>query len=150
MRLEDLIDLKFNSALLRGVLKFFYHGGDICTCRVGPLSGVRLVYHSSVNFHAILGLWDLDVFRFLQAVLIRGRLLSPQSVVADVGANIGFYSLWFSPRVRAVHAFEPAPEAQKLLSENLAANGVRNVAVIQAACGATKGSADFFIGFHHH
>jgi FkbM family methyltransferase len=150
MSLKDIVSLRFNSALLRGVLKRFYQEGDVCRVPMGPLRGARLVYHSSVNFHAILGIWDLDVFRFLNTVLIGGRLIGPESVVADVGANIGFYTLWFAPRVKSVQAFEPSPEPQKLLAENLAANDIRNVTVVKAACGATNGTVDFFLASHHH
>jgi FkbM family methyltransferase len=150
MRLKDIADLKLHSGLARKVLKRVYHDGDVCAIRLGPLRGARLVYHPSVNFHAILGLWELEAFRFLQSVLVDGRLLGRESMVADVGANIGFYTLWFARRFRSVQAFEPAPEPQSMLAENLAANGAGNVTVIHAACGATNGTADFFLSHHHH
>lgn len=42
--------------------------------------------------------------------------------VLDVGANIGVYSIYVSslPKLRQVHAFEPAPEAFGLLTRNVA------------------------------
>ena len=35
--------------------------------------------------------------------------LNASEVVLDVGANIGYYSLYVLPRTAAVHAFEPDP-----------------------------------------
>jgi FkbM family methyltransferase len=78
------------------------------------------------------------------------KLLGPQSIVADVGANLGFYSLWFAGRVNQVHAFEPAPEARAMLMENLAVNGTRNVSIVASACGDRQGAIDFFVADHHH
>ncbi|MCA1439323.1 FkbM family methyltransferase [Ensifer sp. IC4062] len=42
--------------------------------------------------------------------------------VVDIGANIGVYSIYASslPNLRQIHAFEPAPEAFKLLKKNIA------------------------------
>ena len=41
--------------------------------------------------------------------------------VVDIGANIGVYSIYThdSPRITEVHAFEPAPDAFKLLDMNI-------------------------------
>src|SRR5205823_8601899 len=44
--------------------------------------------------------------------------LNEQSVVLDIGANIGVMTRIFAARAGHVHAFEPAPRALALLREN--------------------------------
>lgn len=66
------------------------------------------------------GRWEPWITRFLQ------RRVQPGMHVADVGANVGFYSLLFADRVGPagrVWAFEPDPQNFRLLEWNLAANG---------------------------
>jgi FkbM family methyltransferase len=64
------------------------------------------------------------------------RLVKPGTVVADIGANIGFYTLLFARAVGphgTVHAFEPAPSNMAILERNVAANGYENVVLNRAA-----------------
>ena len=60
--------------------------------RFGPLRGLKM----AVNYHAILGLWDQETFRILHRVFSETGLLPEDGIVADVGANIGYYTLWFA------------------------------------------------------
>ena len=48
--------------------------------------------------------------------------LTDQSVVVDIGANIGVLTAWFARRAHEVHAFEPAPRALELLRMNAPSN----------------------------
>lgn len=68
------------------------------------------------------------------AALLQGRL-SPDAVVADIGAHIGVVSVLLAglcPKGR-IHAFEPAAENHAHLTANIAANGLDNVTVQRAA-----------------
>jgi FkbM family methyltransferase len=150
MRLADLSDFKFNSSVARALLSNVYREGNVYKIPFGPLRGSRLVYRKAVNFHTILGLWDTDVFRFLHTLTMKSNVIDRHSLVADVGANLGFYSLWFAQRFRSVLAFEPAPEAVALLRSNLAANEAHNVTLVEAACGSHDGTLEFFVAGHHH
>jgi FkbM family methyltransferase len=49
------------------------------------------------------------------------------SIVVDVGANIGWFSLVAAKRARQVHAFEPEPMSYGLLQKSIAANGFDNI-----------------------
>ena len=62
-------------------------------------------------------------------------LITPQMVVADVGANIGMTALLFSDLARKVYAFEPSPSTFALLSENLAAAGKSNIELCNLGLG---------------
>jgi FkbM family methyltransferase len=112
-----------------------------------------MAYSKSVNYHAILGLWDTETFRILDHVFSKAGLLPHDGVVADVGGNIGYYTLWFAKlgvRMGHVYSFEPAPEPLGLLKENMRLNNAENVDVIECACGDRLGDAQFFIASHHH
>jgi FkbM family methyltransferase len=73
------------------------------------------------------------------------RLLAPDAVVFDVGANIGVFALVMSrlvPRGR-VFAFEPAPENFAYLLENVARNGADNVTTERSAVWDKAGTVPF-------
>ncbi|WP_420963323.1 FkbM family methyltransferase [Brucella sp. IR073] len=64
-------------------------------------------------------------------------------IIADIGANVGMYTLLFSrlaPEGR-VHAFEPTQTAE-LLRRNIEAAGCENVFVHQVALGAVEGARE--------
>lgn len=65
------------------------------------------------------------------------------SVVFDIGANAGIYSL-AAAAVRpeaTIHAFEPTPEIAERLRRTLASNGLHRVQVHEAAVSTHSGSA---------
>lgn len=59
-------------------------------------------------------------------------LLKGSTVVLDVGASTGLFSMLAAVGCpeRQVHAFEPAPETYRYLTENLEKNGLNNVAPV--------------------
>jgi len=57
------------------------------------------------------------------------NILTPDSVVLDCGAHIGIYSMFLSPFVAKIHAFEAAPRTAAMLQHNVALNGYKNVEV---------------------
>ncbi len=69
--------------------------------------------------------------------------LDASGVVLDVGANIGYYSLYMLPRVAAVHAFEPDPRALPVLQSNLASHS--NAHVHNVAIGKCIGKSSFIL-----
>ena len=66
--------------------------------------------------------------------------ICPNSVVVDIGANIGLFSLLaasISPDIK-IHAFEPSADSFVLLQKNVVANGCANIQCYQyAVCGKT-------------
>ncbi len=74
----------------------------------------------------------------LDAALARG------SVFADVGANLGLYTLWAARCVSAegrVHAFEPMPDVRERLRRNVELNRFACVEIVGSALGAEPGFA---------
>ena len=54
-------------------------------------------------------------------------LVDKNDVVADIGANIGLASIWFSKHIKKLYSFEPSPTTFKILKTNLAIAGSTNV-----------------------
>ena len=72
--------------------------------------------------------------------------LRPDDVVADVGANVGLYSIACARRVPRGHvwAIEPDPRNATLLRRHAELNEVADrITVVQAAAGAESGSIGF-------
>lgn len=145
--------LRFNSALARGILRHYYRPGRAYRMWFGPLRGMKLQYDDRINFHSVLGLWDTETLKVLDRVFVKSGLLPKDSIIADVGANIGYYTLWFSKIAATagkVFSFEPNASVLPVLRTNLDLNHVDNAMVVEAACGNRTGTADFYIAAHHH
>ncbi|MBA2435798.1 MAG: FkbM family methyltransferase [Chthoniobacterales bacterium] len=79
---------------------------------------------------------DLRVIEFAR------RFLPPCSVVADVGANLGFFTLALAGAgFEEVHAFEPTPDTCERLRANVRRNAgfAKRVVVVDHAVGAIDG-----------
>ncbi len=68
-------------------------------------------------------------------------------VVVDVGANIGFFSLYTAQRWRTarIFAFEPAPENVELLKRNVILSRVERIVVRPAAVAGSVGYATMYL-----
>ena len=78
--------------------------------------------------------------------LIFERTVKKGSIVFDVGAHAGFYTLLASAltgQAGMVYAFEPLPKNALYLREHLRLNRVTNVVVVEAAVADTAGTAPF-------
>lgn len=153
MNLRDIRYGRFNSVLARHLLGLFYRAGGAYRIWFGPLRGLRMRYDLSVNFHAILGLWDTETFSLLDRAFGTSRLLAKDSVVVDVGGNIGYYTMWLSTVAAErgfVYSFDSSPDAVQLLRDNLDLNNITNAEVIESPCGNHVGATEFFLSSHHH
>ncbi len=73
------------------------------------------------------GVWEPAVSKFMR------EAIRPGAVVADIGANIGYYTLLMSRAVGSeghVYAVEPGPHIRARLEDALARNVIANVTVI--------------------
>ena len=74
------------------------------------------------------------------------RLVSPDSICFDIGANVGLYTLLFARYARHVYAFEPWPRNVRFLSRLLEINRVPNATIVPWAVSATTEFASFQAG----
>ena len=92
--------------------------------------------------------WDGSYERELLELI--GRIVTPDDVVYDVGANIGYHTLQFATAASSgtVYAFEPLASARKTLERNVAVNGARNIVVVDRAVAGRSG--DVLLGRTSH
>lgn len=114
-----------------------------------PLFGyeVALKAHRSTT-HVLL---YLQGEKFLADLALIAPHLRPGMVAFDVGANIGYLSLYLRSRIGAggqLYSFEPEPENYAELEANLRRNGLDNCHPVQAAVGAHEGSLTFATGLN--
>lgn len=74
------------------------------------------------------------------------KVLRPDFVIMDIGANIGFHTLNFAKICSEgfVHAFEPDSKSFKILSTNIELNNFHNVALHPIALGAKEEKLLFY------
>lgn len=91
------------------------------------------------NTAYILGTYEAEAFEQLKPYL------SEDDIILDVGANLGYFSLFFSktsPRGK-VFAFEPIPASKKLLDIHLAKNNITNVSTYETGISNEIGAIEF-------
>jgi FkbM family methyltransferase len=132
--------LQFTSPAFRAVLnvgsRAFRHR-DL-TIRKGIGRGLRFNTGDS-NIGYVLGTTEMDVQQLLAQHVAKG------SVVYDVGAHIGFFTVLgaglVGPSGRVV-AFEPLPANITQLRHNIAINAFQHVQVVEAAVAESAGRAE--------
>ncbi len=66
----------------------------------------------------------------------------------DVGANTGYYALRLAPRFSEVRAFEPNPDAVKILRNRIAKARIQNVTVEPLALSDVTGTSTLYLLTH--
>lgn len=79
------------------------------------------------------------------AVLTWEKFLHKDSVVIDIGANTGYYTLVSAPVAQHVYAFEPSTREREMLTRNVDRNGFRNVTIRPEAISDECDQADLFL-----
>ncbi len=110
--------------------KFKFHGSDFVA--------------SSKDKSMLPGLlnqtYEFNEFNFFK------ENLKPNSVVLDIGANIGLYSKIAADRVGPgghVYCFEPSPQTRLFLEKNLA--DYQNTTIVPVAVGSSSGSISLYL-----
>jgi FkbM family methyltransferase len=109
----------------------------------GPLTGSRwLVASGGKVVRMICGTYEPAQTRLFEQHVLA------DSIVFDLGANVGYYTLLAAKLAHRgkVVAFEPEPRNAAFLRANIAANGTRNIIVHELAVAAASGTARFKMG----
>jgi FkbM family methyltransferase len=69
--------------------------------------------------------------------------LEQDGIFLDIGAHIGYYSLYMLPLVKAIYAFEPDPRARAWLTSNL--SPYPNAFIVPVAVGERSGRATYVL-----
>ena len=79
-----------------------------------------------------------------ETILTLEEFLTPDSIMLDVGANIGYHSIVASAKAKKVIAIEPSTQARTQLQENIQLNRIENIQVFDFAAGNENKAARFF------
>lgn len=125
------------AGLLRGTLNAFAPSGPrTIEVAAGPLRGVRLELNLKLEKYFWLGTYEPWVQEAIARYLQRGDW------AWDVGAFIGYHTLFMWRLGANVVAFEPDPANFDRLSRNLTVNGAFGVKTLRTAVGRAAGRAN--------
>jgi len=85
----------------------------------------------------------LQKYEEYESILIL-KYINKNSVVVDVGANIGYYTLLLAKICKKVYAFEPDKECFEILVKNIKENKLTNVVLFNMAVSDKKEKVIFF------
>ena len=79
--------------------------------------------------------------RFIKEVYKDGEygFLDKYSIVIDIGANIGTFSIWIYGRAEKIYAIEPVEQNVTYLTENIRINRLEKITVVQLAITGRNG-----------
>lgn len=80
-----------------------------------------------------------------EVILTWEAFLQDDSIVLDIGANTGYYSLIAARKAKQVYAFEPSPLMRQQLQQNIALNAIQNISVEPYAASDESGSATLYL-----
>lgn len=126
-------------AACRAAAAPLYLGGGKAVCRL--LTRYKVYVDTAdvtIGAHLLLeGYWEMWLTRFIAGAV------RPGEVAADVGANLGYYSLLLADLVGPegrVYAVEPNPDVSALLKRSILLNGFAGrTRIVEAAAGAADG-----------
>jgi FkbM family methyltransferase len=120
-----------NEAMIRGLARSAFLGDATAVCRV--LGRYRLFVDTrdvGLSVHLLTdGFWEMPHTEALM------QLVKPGMVAADLGANLGYFTVLLSELVGAdgrVHAFEPNPALAALLTSSVEINGFASRTTVHA------------------
>lgn len=103
-----------------------------------------------LNYDSLQSMWimynyivDWEEFNLIS------KVIKPSDTVFDIGANMGFYTIWMSKFVKsgAIHCFEPDRNTIKKLQANIKKNNIESITKInKCAVGDTDGIVNFTEG----
>jgi FkbM family methyltransferase len=111
----------------------------------GPLKGLKFIVSENSGWSPIVGRWEPES----QQLFL--RVIKPNSVVYDLGANNGIHSLLLSKLTGEkgkVFSFEPLASNCDEIKKNAALNGIYNINIVQAAVSDQSGETTFHLGLH--
>jgi FkbM family methyltransferase len=101
-----------------------------------------LAWQNDLGDHVLLGNYEEPELAFVR------QFVRPGMVVLDIGANEGFYTLFFARCVGVngtVISFEPSQRERRRLRINLWINFIKNVRVEEFALSAQEGEMSFYV-----
>jgi FkbM family methyltransferase len=93
---------------------------------------------------------DTDDLRIVKSNFVKRNYtkdfvqITRDSIVVDVGAHIGSFSIMVARSARKVLAFEPEPTNYQMLKKNVELNHLKNMSIFEMAVCGTSGHRDIY------
>jgi FkbM family methyltransferase len=135
-------------------MKTFRNWHDIYLARYGLLHD-EFIFKMRTGEKILVRAWADDV-RIIKSIFAKKNYVNefvsmmPNSVVVDVGANIGAFTIFAAQWAKKIFSFEPEPENFRLLCSNIELNGLKNVTPLRMAIAKKRGKQDFHIAEKQH
>ncbi len=129
--------------ILKNVIQRVYKPGKFYRIPLGPLQGKWIEYQNGIMTRMLFGIYEsavVEVFR---------QLIRPGMMVLDIGANIGYFSLYLNELVGStgkIMAFEPIPAVFQSLERVMRKNKATQVQCLPYAIMETSGREKIFLG----
>ncbi len=108
----------------------------------GDLKGYKFIAVSTNDY--LLGTYELNTLNRIK------KDISTNSIVYDIGANFGYYSMIFAQNTQEnVFAFEPIPDNIKIFKNHLLINNVSNVSILPFAIADIDKEVEFSNEFNN-
>lgn len=111
-----------------------------------PPQPITMIVHGSERDSSVMNmLVEAGGAYEAETMSLLGKLISPNFVCLDIGANIGLISLAMSVLAKrgVVHAFEALPQNYQYLLQNMRANKIKNVKAHNLAVYDRNGTLSF-------
>jgi FkbM family methyltransferase len=82
-------------------------------------------FNTYIDWHVYyFGVYERGFLKFLKEMALR---IGNNTVMFDVGANVGHHTLFMAPYCQQVMSFEPNPESYEKLMEKVTVNGLKHI-----------------------
>lgn len=107
---------------------------------------IRLVFNGSDRRGVPFELLSFGEYEREELEVFDQIINKEESVLFDIGANIGWYSINWGKKFPkcTIHAFEPIPETHKFCAKNIGLNHINNVCLHQFAISDKVGIQEYF------
>ena len=117
--------------------------------RLRPLNqAFRVPFYGAVYVGNLNNFIDRSVFFYgaheREVLEYMGSLIGSESVVLDIGANVGHHTLFFASKAQEVHAFEPNSVFRTQFDVLMSENNVTNVHLHQFGLGDATENATYY------
>lgn len=108
-------------------------------------SGVRLICDPQDKRHMFMEILNFNDYEAAELKMMK-LLLKKNSIILDIGANVGWYSIHLARQVPQgkIFAFEPIPRTYDFLTENIALNGLTNIKTYKIGFSDKAGFFNFY------
>ena len=103
------------------------------------IGGLVFYIDQSDSLHLTMDPYEPEVTTILK------QYLTSESVMVDIGANLGYHTIFAAKAAKQVIAFEPEQRSFALLQKNIKANDCSNVIAVNAAVSDVQGTAELYV-----